>query len=72
MQAGRTPLSIAVVMSHKEVVEVLIPHGADVNTSDKVREPMRPLLCSLPVLLLRSPPVVWNYGRGEGRLRQTI
>ena len=36
-QEGRTPLWWASSKGHKEVMEVLLAHGANVDTPDKVR-----------------------------------
>ena len=42
---GSTALHAAAKHGRQSVVEVLVSRGADVNHSDKVREPMRPFPC---------------------------
>ena len=37
IQDGITALMVAVQNGHREVVELLLKHGADVNAKDKVR-----------------------------------
>ena len=37
LQYGRTPLHVAAENGHTDVVDILLKHGADVNTQDKVR-----------------------------------
>ena len=37
LQYGRSPLHVAVQKGHTNVVDILVKHGADVNTKDVVR-----------------------------------
>ena len=37
LQDGRTALMVAAQDGHREVVELLLQHGADVNAEDEVR-----------------------------------
>ena len=54
MQLGRTPLWVASLNGNTGVMEVLLAHGADVNTCDKVTA-----LSSLSTASPRSyPPVL--------------
>ena len=37
LQYGRTPLLVAAENGHTDVVDILLKHGANVNTQDVVR-----------------------------------
>ena len=37
LQYGRSPLDVATEKGHTAVVDILVKHGADINTKDGVR-----------------------------------
>ena len=64
LQFGATPVYMAALRGHTDVIDTLVKHGANVNTANQVAPPRYNPPCLMALTHIRRPNPVWRTGGG--------